>query len=217
MNDYNTARPPLILKEYGRNIQNLVSYLKTIEDKEKRTEYAYLMIDLMKQINPAVKETVEINQKLWDDLLIMSDFSLEIDSPYPMPDPALLNKKPDRLEYTSGRVHYKHYGKNIELLVNKAIEIEDPAEKEGAVVLIGKLMKSYHSIWNKESTDDATVLANIRKMSGGKLDIDLKRVEEDNLFDSTIKERRSRSSNGKNRRGSYQNRNSNQNNRRRRN
>lgn len=218
MNDYNTARPPLILKAYGRNIQNLVNYLKTIEDREKRTAYAYLLVDLMRQINPAVKETVETNQKLWDDLFIMSDFTLDIDSPYPMPDKELLGKKPKPLEYTTGRVHYKHYGKNIELLIQKAVEIEDPEEKEAAIILIGRLMKSYHLAWNKENIDDATVLANIRKMSGGKLDYDLKKIEEGNLFDSTVKERRSRSGNGRNRRGSYQqNRNNTQNSRRRRN
>ena len=79
MNDYNTNKPTLILKEYGRNIQKLVEYLKTIEDKEKRTLYASVLVDLMKQINPAVKETLENSQKLWDDLYIMADFDIDID------------------------------------------------------------------------------------------------------------------------------------------
>ncbi len=218
MNDYNTGRPPLILKEYGRNIQNLVNFLKTIEDKGKRSEYAFLMVDLMKQIHPLANENVEIDQKLWDDLYIISDFSLDVDSPFPMPNREVLDRKPERLDYTAGKVRYKHYGKNIELLVQKAIEQEDPEEKEAAIVLIGKLMKTYHTIWNKDNIDDATVLANIRKLSDSQLDLDLKRIEEENLFESTYKERKSRPNNGKNRRGGYkQSRNTNQNNRRRRN
>jgi len=218
MNNYNTGRPLLILKEYGRNIQNLIDYLKTIEDREKRTEYAYLMVDLMKQIYPLTNENIEIDQKLWDDLFIISDFSLDVDSPYPMPSREILNRKPERLDYVADKVRYKHYGKNIELLVEKAVELEDPEEKEAAIVLIGKLMKTYHTIWNKDNIDDVTVLANIKKLSDGKLDFDLKRIEEENLFESTYKERRSRPNNGKNRRGGYkQNRNTNQNNRRRRN
>ena len=218
MNDYNTGRPPLILKEYGRNIQNLVDYLKTIEDKEKRSEYAYLMVDLMKQIHPLANENVEIDQKLWDDLYIISDFSLDVDSPFPMPSRDVLDRKPEPLGYTLGKVRYKHYGKNIELLVQKAINLEDPEEKEAAVILIGKLMKTYHTIWNKDNIDDATVLANIQKLSDGQLDLDLKRIVEENLFESTYKERRSKPNNGKNRRGGYkQNKNANQNNRRRRN
>ena len=83
--DYNTSLSPLILKEYGRNIQKLVGFLRTIEDKEKRTQYAHTLVELMKQIAPTVKETNETNQKLWDDMFIMAGFELEVDSPYPIP------------------------------------------------------------------------------------------------------------------------------------
>jgi hypothetical protein len=82
MNDYNTVRPRLILKEYGRNMQKLVEHIKTIEDKEKRSESAKVLVELMKLINPSVKDTQETAQKLWDDLVIMSDFDIDIDAPY---------------------------------------------------------------------------------------------------------------------------------------
>ena len=93
--EYNTQKEAVILKEYGRNIQKLVNFLNTIEDRDKRTQSAKTLIELMKQINPNVRDTPEESQKLWDDLYIMSDFSLEIDSPYPKPERSILLRKPE--------------------------------------------------------------------------------------------------------------------------
>ena len=184
MNEQSFDKPILILKEYGRNIQKLVNYVTTIEDKEKRTQYAFTLIDLMKQINPAMKEGPEYAQKLWDDLYIMSGFNLDVDSPYKMPEKDLLGKKPKRLDYHKHNIRYKHYGRNIELLIEKAIAIEDEEEKEGAVVYVGRLMKSYYASWNKDVIDDSVIIDNIKTMSKGKLDISVEKVKENNLFDS---------------------------------
>lgn len=184
MNEQSFDKPLLILKEYGRNIQKLVNYVTTIEDKEKRTQYAFTLIDLMKQINPAMKEGPEYAQKLWDDLYIMSGFNLDVDSPYKMPEKDLLGKKPKRLDYHKHNIRYKHYGRNIELLIEKAIAIEDEEEKEGAVVYVGRLMKSYYASWNKDVIDDSVIIDNIKTMSKGKLDISVDKVKENNLFDS---------------------------------
>ena len=187
--EYNTEKKNLILKEYGRNIQKLVHYLKTIEDKEKRSQMAATLIELMKQISPSIRENNETNQKLWDDLYIMSGFDLEIDSPYPMPPLDILNKKPLRLGYSTNNIRFKHYGKNLELLIAKAMELEDPEEREGAVVYIGKLMKSFYSTWNKDNIEEESILKNIRELSKNELDIDITKVKENNLFESLYKER----------------------------
>ncbi len=188
--DYNTSLPPLILKEYGRNIQKLVNYLKSIEDKEERLKNAHTLVELMKQIAPSVKETNETNQKLWDDMYIMSDFDLELDGPYPVPEEEILHKKPERVPYVNNRIRFKHYGRNIELLVKEAIKKEDPQEREDAIIYIGKLMKSFYSSWNKEVIDDAVILDNIKAISDGALDIDLEKVKEDNLFERLYKDKR---------------------------
>lgn len=177
----------IILREYGRNIQKIVTHIKTIESKEKRTEMAHVLVDLMKQIAPAVRETIETNQKLWDDLYIMADFDLDIDSPFPIPEKDVLSRKPDRMPYISNRIRYRHYGRNIELLVNEALKKEDPKEREEAIIYMGKLMKSFYSSWNNESIDDAVILENIKNISGGKLDINLEKVKEDNLFEKLYK------------------------------
>jgi hypothetical protein len=192
MNNYNTSRPTLILKEYGRNMQMLVEHIKTIEDKEKRSESAHVLIELMQLINPNAKNAQESSQKIWDDLFIMSDFDLDIDSPYPMPEREILNKKPERMGYQSTEIKYKHYGRNIQLLIKKAMEIVDSEDKEVAVIHIGRLMKSFQNTWNRDNVEDATILKNIENMSNKELTIDLEKVRSENLFDSMVKERRTR-------------------------
>lgn len=188
--DYNTSQPPLILREYGRNVQKLVGFLKTIEDRDKRTAYAHTLISLMRQVTPSFKETQETEQKLWDDLFIMADFDLDIESPYPVPEPEVLTRKPKRLDYMSNRIKYKHYGRNIELLIKEAAAKEDPQEREEAIIYIGKLMKSFYSTWNKEVIDDSVILENIKTISDGELDINLDKVREDNLFERLYKNKK---------------------------
>jgi len=188
--DYNTSLSPLILREYGRNVQKLVGYLKTMDDKEKRTAYAHTLIELMRQVTPSNKETQETTQKLWDDLFIMANFDLDIESPYPQPEPEVLTKKPLRVDYNTNRIKYKHYGRNIELLIEEAIAKEDPEEKEDAIIYIGKLMKSFYSSWNKEVIDDSVILENMKSISKGKLDIELDKVREDNLFERLYKHKK---------------------------
>jgi hypothetical protein len=190
MNEYNTDREHLILKEYGRNIQKLVDYLSTIEDKAKRTEYAHTMIELMKQLTPAHKDNAESPQKMWDDLYIISDFKLDIDGPYPKPEREVLERKPDKVGYQSNNIKYKHYGMNIELLIKKAIEMEDAEEREAAIVYIGKLMKSFYSTWNKDFVEDDVLVKQINQMSGGVLNIDIEKVKDGNLFESLYKEKK---------------------------
>jgi len=190
--NYNTQRSALILKEYGRNMQMLVEHIKTFDDKEKRSESAHTLIELMKLINPNINNVQESSQKIWDDLYIMSDFDLDIDSPYPMPEREILNKKPDRMSYKTTEIKYKHYGRNIQLLIKKAMELEDEEDKEAAVIHIGRLMKSFQNTWNRDNVEDTTILKNIENMSNKILTIDIEKVRAENLFDSMVKERRPR-------------------------
>jgi hypothetical protein len=189
MNEYNTQKNGVILKEYGRNVQMLVEYLSTIEDREKRNDSAAALVILMKQINPSVKEGTEDTQKLWDDLIIMSDFKLEVDSPFPIPTREILLKKPDRLGYKNKKIRYKHFGLNIQLLADHAISLEDKNDQEAAIIYIGRLMKSFASLWNKENLDDSVIINNIKELSGGALDIDINEVRENNLFNNLVREK----------------------------
>lgn len=184
-NETNTQSQKLILREYGKNIQKLVDYVITVPDKAKRTEYSFALVELMKQLNPLLK--TENDQKLWDDLYIMSDFHLDVDAPFPMPEKELLGKKPQMLGYPKTEVRFKHYGRNIEKLIEKAIEIEDDEEQEAALIFIGQLMRSFHSTWNRENFDDAIIIDDIKILSKGKLHIDLEKVRENGLFETNMR------------------------------
>lgn len=183
--EYNTERSSLTLREYGRNVQNLVAHIKTIEDKEKRNKLSGLLVELMKMINPEFsKDASEYTQKVWDDLFIISKFDLDVESPFPIPESTILDRKPDRMKYQSNEIKFRHYGRNIEILINNAIEMEDPEEKEAAIIAIGKLMKSFYLTWNKDNIEDEQVLKNIKQLSKDQLQIDIEKVKAGGLFDS---------------------------------
>jgi hypothetical protein len=182
--EYNTDRAHLKLREYGRSVQNLVKFIKAEPDKAKRTKHVETLVELMKMINPNLnKDATEYDQKIWDDVQIIADFELDVDSPYPKPDSSLLDRKPKRMKPYSNEIKFRHYGRSIEKLIEKAVDLDDPKERQGAVVVIGKLMKSFYQTWNKEVIEDEQVLANIKKLSDNKLDIDINTVKELRLFD----------------------------------
>lgn len=182
---FDLDKQQFILKEYGKNIQRLVDHITGIEDREKRTQSAFTAIEIIKQLNPNLK--METDQKLWDDLIIMSDFKLEIDAPFPLPEKELLGKKPQPIGYPKDEIKFKHYGRNIEKLIEKAIEIEDDEEQEAAIIFIGQLMRSFHSTWNRENFDDGIILDDIKTLSKGRLHIDLEKVRENSLFESNTR------------------------------
>jgi len=174
----------IVLKEYGKNIQKIVDWILTIEDREQRTRYANTCVELMRQLNPGVRDTEEHTTKLWDHLFIMSNFKLDVDTPYPMPDIAVLGRKPERVPYNHNNLKYKHYGKNINLLIEQAILKEDGQDKEDAIIYLGRLMKRLYSTWNKENVDDEVIVEHLSELSKKKLQIDIAKVKSEKLFDT---------------------------------
>lgn len=181
--EYNTEREHLKLREYGRNVQRMTEHLLTIEDREKRNSYAATLVHLMKSINPNVKEGPEYEQKVWDDLFIISNFELDAEGPYPKPEANILDRKPDRVAYQKNNIKYRHFGRSVEILMDQAASLEDPSEKESAVIMVGKLMKAFYQTWNKDNIEDEQVLKIMKSMSNEKLDIDIEKVKELGLFD----------------------------------
>lgn len=190
MFDYNTKQKPLTLKEYGRNVQKLVDYIKSIDDKDKRTQYAYTLVDLMQQLNTTGNNNKDQDtiQKYWDDLYIMAGFDIDIDSPYPMPEKSALGKKPERMGYHNDEVKFKHYGRNIELLLGKALEKEDQEEREAAIMYIGRLMKTFYNTWNRENINEEAIAENIAELSKGQVKVDIEKVKQNNLFDTLYRD-----------------------------
>ncbi|HTH57044.1 MAG TPA: DUF4290 domain-containing protein [Cyclobacteriaceae bacterium] len=195
--EYNSQREHIILKEYGRNVQKLVNYIRTIPDKEKRTQMATTLIELIKQLAPVAKEAQENPQRMWDDLYIMANFDLDVNNPFTTPDRSILQKKPRKMEYPQSEVRFRHYGKNIERLVQEAMKKEDPQEREEATIYLGKLMKTFYGNWNKETLDDSVIVRDITNMSKGKLTLNLEKVREDNLFEKLYREKKKTHPQGK--------------------
>ncbi|MFI5162270.1 MAG: DUF4290 domain-containing protein [Sphingobacteriales bacterium] len=179
--DYNSTRNKLILSEYGRNVQNMVKYIVELPTKEERNRYAQVVIDLMGFLNPHLRDVADFKHKLWDHLHIISDFKIDVDSPYPKPEIEAIHMKPEPLKYPNQRIKYKHYGKTIELMMDKAKSIEEPDRKQHMVQAIANFMKMAYVQWNKDSVADETILADLRAMSQGQLkledNVNLARVE----------------------------------------
>jgi hypothetical protein len=179
--DYNSTRNKLILSEYGRNVQNMVKYIVALPTKEERNRYAQVVIDLMGFLNPHLRDVADFKHKLWDHLHIISDYQIDVDSPYPKPTPEAVHMKPKPLRYPHQRIKYKHYGKTIELMMEKAKAIEEPERRKHMIQSIANFMKMAYVQWNKDSVTDESILADLAAMSGGELKVDetinLNRVE----------------------------------------
>jgi hypothetical protein len=169
--DYNTNRNNLKLPEYGRNIQKMVEYLMTVEDREERNKLAYAVITVMGNMNPHLRDISDFKHKLWDHLSIMSDFKLDIDSPYKKPEPKVFNEKPRRIEYKLNEIKYKHYGRTLELLIDAASKYPEGEEKEQLIKIIANHMKKSYLTWNREVVTDREIFKDLKELSGGKINI----------------------------------------------
>ncbi len=169
--DYNSSRSKLVLKEYGRHVQKIVENCVKEKDPVKRNIFAKEIIELMGQLNPHLRNVEDFRHKLWDHLFIMSDYKLDVDSPYPIKGRAEIEKKPKPLPYPQSRIKYKHYGKNVEALVAKAVETKDAEKQAGFTQCIGNFMKLVYQNWSQEEVNNETIKNDVRLLSKGKLQI----------------------------------------------
>lgn len=172
MLSYNTQLKKLVLPEYGRNIQQMVDYCITIEDREERTRCAYTIIDTMGNLFPQLRDVEDFKHKLWDHLVIMADFQLDIDYPCEVIKKENLETLPDRIEYHPTPIRYRHYGKGIELMVAKASVMEPGEERETLISLIANHMKKLMLAINKDGVDDAKIFKDLEEYSHGAIRLD---------------------------------------------
>ncbi len=159
----------MLIPEYGRNVQRMIQYSCTIEDREQRNKAAKFIINVMGQLNPAVKESGDYKHKLWDHLFIIADFKLDVDAPYPPPPPLSLSTKPEHLSYHDKEIEFKHYGKNIALMIEKATAYEDGPEKDALIKAIANHMKKSYLNWNRESVNDELIEKHLSVLSKDQL------------------------------------------------
>ena len=169
--EYNTTRPQLHMPEYGRIIQQLVERCKELPTKEERNEMAVAIVDFMGQRNPQLRDEENYKHKLWDHLFILSNYDLDVDSPYPFPTVEELNEKPKKMEYPKLQGDFKFYGKSILQLIDKAIELEAGDEKDALIQVIANNMKKSYNVYNKEHVQDEVIFRHLKDLSENRLDL----------------------------------------------
>ena len=169
--NYNTSREQLIIPEYGRHVQKMVKHATSIEDKEERKKCVQSIISYMGQMNPHFRDIPDYKHKLWDHLFIMSEFKLEVDSPYEKPSPEKLAEKPDLVKYPKTKFSFSYYGKHIETMIETALKMKDEEEKYILTGMIVNHMKKCYIAWSKSSIDDKIIFKHLEKLSKGQLEL----------------------------------------------
>lgn len=167
--EYNTAEKALALPEYGRNIQNMVDYCVSIEDRQERKRCADSIINIMGNMFPHLRDVNDFKHILWDHLAIMADFKLDIDYPYEIVKKENLHSRPGKMTYNNSRIRYRHYGKTLEHMIRKATELEEGEERNQLIKLLANQMKKSFLTWNKESVDDEKIFKDLYELSDGQI------------------------------------------------
>lgn len=185
----NSQNEKLLLPEYGRHIQNMVMSLKNIENREDRTRQACAVISVMGNLNSQLRDTADFRHKLWDHLFIMANFELDVDSPYNIPSSESLTYHPEKIEYPSGKITYKQYGKNIRSVINLIKEFDSKEDMAAVAADISKFMKFKSYEYNQEYPSDEVIIEDIRKFSNGIINL-----EDDSLHSTKLNHRNQKNS-----------------------
>lgn len=195
--EYNTTRTKMLMPEYGRNVQKMVEYLVTVDDREKRLQQAEVIIELMGTLNPHLKTIEDYKHKLWDHLFQMTDFNLDVDAPYPCPTPESVFKKPEVLPYPQENFRHRHLGKNIQELLHRAMNETNEETRQGLTQAVGYYMKLAYANWHKEPVHDDMIKNELAELSEGKLAYETGgyRVHFDNNRNTNFKQRNNQGGN----------------------
>ena len=167
--EYNTEREHLIIPEYGRHVQKMIAHATNLKDKTEQQKCVNAIIVFMGQKNPHLRDIKDFTHKLWDHLFIMSDFKIDVQSPYPKPERVKLAARPEKMSYPKQKIRFPFYGVNIEKMVAYAIQMEDGELKETMAGMIANHMKKDYICWNKAFVDDDTILKHLNQLSEGKV------------------------------------------------
>jgi hypothetical protein len=169
--DYNTQRKKLELPEYGRSIHKMVDWVTAIDDRDERNRQIRAVITVMGNMNPHLRDVNDFKHKLWDHVHIMSDFKIDIDSPFPIPTKESFNTPIHTIPYASDPIRIRHYGRNVQLMINIMARANDSEIKEKSLIMLANHMKKSYVTWNKETISDDTIFRDIEFLSGGKIKI----------------------------------------------
>lgn len=167
--EYNSQREPLCIRDYGRNVVRLIQYAKTIEDREQRTKVAEAIVAVMAQVNPQAKDTAEYRQKLWHHLMMMANWELDVDIPYPITRPSEEQLHPHALHYKDHNMRYRHYGSTLEKMIAQVASLPQGEEREVLTAQIAHTMKRAYLTWNSDTVEDALIVEQMAELSEGQL------------------------------------------------
>ncbi len=171
--EYNSEREDLIIPEYGRHIQKMVNMAINCKDKVERNNMSKAIIGVMGNLNPHLRDVPDFQHKLWDQLFIMSQFQLDVDSPYSKPIKEVFEQKPKKLNYPQNHPKYRFYGNNIKKMIDVAVTWDDGEMKSQLVYIIANHMKKCFLNWNKDTVEDSVIFQHLTELSGGKIITDL--------------------------------------------
>jgi hypothetical protein len=195
--EYNAERPHLIIPEYGRHIQKLIDNCVALEDVEERNKMAKAIVDVMGNLQPHLRDVPDFKHKLWDQLFIMSDFKLEVESPYEKPEREVLEAKPESLAYPKYDSKYRFYGNNIQTMIDTALTWEEGEARDALYFTIANHMKKCYLNWNKDTVDDVVIFRHLKELSNSKIDL-LDNNESLSEVKDLMRKRKSASSNTSN-------------------
>lgn len=167
--EYNTTRGHLILPEYGRNVQNMIAHAMQLPDRSERNRAAQAIIEVMGQLNPHLRDVEDYRHKLWTHLFVMSNFELDVDSPYEKPKQEVLNEKPQRMVYPSSKIRYGHYGKYTQSILEASKEVAVPEEKEFLKNTMANFMKKQFLSHNNDTVENHVIADQLKELSRGDL------------------------------------------------
>ena len=170
--EYNSDREDLIIPEYGRHIHKMVNQAIECNNKDERNNMAKAIIGVMGNLNPHLRDVPDFQHKLWDQLFIMSQFQLDVDSPYPKPSKEIFEQKPEKLNYPQNHPKYRFYGNNIKKMIDVAVSWEDGEMKSQLVYVIANHMKKCFLNWNKDTVEDSVVYEHLFELSNSKISLD---------------------------------------------
>ncbi len=166
---YNSTRKPLIFPEYGRHVQKMVDFAVSIEDDEKRKEAVYAIINVMGRMHPNLKDVDDFNHKLWDHLIIMSDYKINVDSPYGNPTPTDSIITPKSIAYRDTDIRYKQYGRIVFKMIEEEKNCNSEEEKKALAMIVANHIKKSLYLWNSDNINDELVIEAMEKLSKGRL------------------------------------------------
>lgn len=195
--EYNSERTKLIIPEYGRHLQKMVEHAVAIEDDKERNEVANSIIAVMGNLNPHLRDVPDFKHKLWDQLFIISDFKLDVDSPFPKPTREMLEEAPEPLPYPQNFPKYRFYGNNIKRMIDEALKMEVGPLREGLVFTIANHMKKCYLNWNRDTVEDKMIFDHLYELSNGEINLNKKDEDLSDSSDLLRGKRRSSNSNHK--------------------